>query len=191
MEPTSIGEVIESSTTEFIVQCWELHTSPPFGSFVRADSEPPVFGLVSNVTTRSVEPSRRPTAYQKTAEELMMEQPQIFELLKTEFEALVIGYVDSPAIRQTLPPQPPRIHTFVRPCSIEETRRFTDHWDFLRSILSTSKAPTDELIIAAVRNAFEAHNQEIAYLVQTGKELSHLIRDDYDRLHSIIRRVAQ
>ncbi|MCK5381011.1 MAG: hypothetical protein KAJ81_06035, partial [Candidatus Latescibacteria bacterium] len=111
-------------------------------------------------------------------------------LLKTEFEAQVIGYVDSPAIRQTLPPQPPRIHTFVRPCSTEETKRFTDHWDFLRSIL-TSKAPPDELIIAAVRNAFEAHNHDMAYLVQTGKELSRLIRDDYDRLHSIIRRAAQ
>ena len=190
MEPTPIGEVIESSTSEWTVQCWDLHASPPFGSFVRADSEPPVFGLVSNVTTRSVEPNRRPTAYRKTAEELMMEQPQIFELLKTEFEVLVIGYVDSSAIRQTLPPQPPRIHTFVRPCSTEETKRFTDHWDFLRSIL-TSKAPPDELIIAAVRNAFEAHNHDMAYLVQTGKELSRLIRDDYDRLHSIIRRVAR
>ena len=191
MEASPIGEVIESTTSELTVQCWELHASPPFGSFVRADSEPPVFGLVSNVTTRSVEPNRRPAAYRKTAEELMMEQPQIFELLKTEFEALVIGYVGSPAIRQTLPPQPPRIHTFVRPCSTEETKQFTDHWDFLRSILSASKAPTDELIIAAMRKAFEAHNRDMAYLVKTGKELSRLVRDDYDRLHSIIRRVAQ
>jgi len=191
MEAPYVGEVVESSTVEFIVQCWELHASPPFGSFVIVESTPPIIGIVFNVITRSIEPNRRPVAYGKTEEELMMEQPQIFELLRTEFEALVIGYIDSPAIRQMLPPQPPRIHTFVRPCSMEETRRFTDHWDFLRSILSTSKVPTDELIIAAVRNAFESHNRETAYLVQTGKELSRLIRDDYDRLHSIIRRVAQ
>ncbi|MFH1008142.1 MAG: hypothetical protein V1800_11695 [Candidatus Latescibacterota bacterium] len=185
-----IGEVIESTTAAFVVQCWELHASPPFGSFVRTDSEPAVFGLVSAVTTRSVEPNRRPTAYRKTGEELMREQPQIFELLKTECEALVVGYQDHAAIRQTVPPQPPKIHTFVRPCSVEETKVFTDHWDFLRGIL-TSNAPTDELIIAAVRHAYSAHDHDVAYLVQAGKELSRLIRDDYDRLDSIIRRVAQ
>lgn len=191
MEAPYVGEVVESSTVEFIVQCWELHASPPFGSFVIVESTPPIIGIVFNVITRSIEPNRRPVAYGKTEEELMMEQPQIFELLKTEFEALVLGYSNGLIPRQMLPPHPPRIHSFVRPCSPAETREFTNGWDFLRSILYVSKVPPDELAIAAIRSAYEAHNQEMGYLVRTGKELSRLIRGDYDRLSSIIRRVTQ
>lgn len=191
MEAPYVGEVIESSTVEFTVQCWELHTSPSFGSFVIVDSTPPIIGIVFNVSTRSIEPNRRPMAYGKREEELMMEQPQIFELLKTEFEALVLGYSNGLIPRQMLPPHPPRIHSFVRSCSPSEAREFTNGWDFLRSILYITKVPPDELAIAAIRSAYEAHNQEMGYLVQTGKELSRLVRGDYDRLSSILRRVTQ
>ena len=108
----------------------------------------PVVGIVFNVFTHSIEPNRRPTAYGKTEEELRLEQPQIFELLRTEFQALVIGYLDGDESVQILPPQPARIHSFVYLCSDEQVRAFTRTDDYLRSILNTSKIPTDELVIA-------------------------------------------
>lgn len=185
-----VGEVIESSTTEFVAESCELHGAPSFGRFVRVVSEVPIIGIVFNVFTQSIEPNRRPTAYGKTEEELRLEQPQIFELLRTEFQALVIGYVDDTGPVQTLPPQPARIHSFVYPCDDDEVRAFTRTDDYLRSILNTAKIPTDELVIATMRHTLKAHGRAAPYLVRVGKELSRLLGDDYDRLSSIIRRVA-
>ena len=191
MEPEHIGEIIESGTTEFIAEARELHGSPSFGSLVRVDSEPVIYGVVFNVSTHSIEPNRRPTAYGRSEEELRLEQPQIFELLKTEFHALIVGYRNAVASRQILPPQPPRIHCFVYACEPEEVVEFTSDFDYLRSVLGCTKIASDELVIAAARCAFEARSKDMSYLVQVGKELSRLIRDDYDRLNSLVRRIAQ
>ena len=191
MEDTYIGEVIESSTTEFIAESRALNGAPPFGAFVKVVSDPiTIIGLVFNVFTHSIEPNRRPTAYGKTEEELRLEQPQIFELLKTEFQAIVLGYQDDGGVRQLLPPHPARIHSFVYPCLEPDIQAFTSSSDFLRTILNTSRVPADELLIATIRSAYGAHGHQ-EYLIQTGKELSRLIRDDYDRLSSIIRRISQ
>ena len=187
---THVGEVVESSTTELVAEARQLHGAPSFGQFVRVDSEVPILGIVFNVFTHSIEPNRRPTAYGKTEDELRMEQPQIFELLRTEFQALVIGYIDAAGPVQILPPQPARIHSFVHVCSDDDVRAFTQTDDYLRSILNTSKIPTDELLIAALRQTLRAHGGERSYLVRMGKELSRLLGDDYDRLSSIVRRAA-
>ena len=189
-ERTHVGEVVESSTTELIAQARELHGAPSFGQFVRVEAAMPVVGIVFNVFTHSIEANRRPTAYGKTEAELRLEQPQIFELLRTEFQALVIGYLDGDESVQILPPQPARIHSFMYLCSDEQVRAFTRTDDYLRSILNTSKIPTDELVIAVLRHAVRAHGHAPSYLVQIGKELSRLLSDDYDRLSSIIRRVV-
>jgi len=189
-ERTHVGEVVESSTTELIAQARELHGAPSFGQFIRVAAEMPVVGIVFNVFTHSIEPNRRPTAYGKTEEELRLEQPQIFELLRTEFQALVIGYLDGDEAVQILPPQPARIHSFVYLCPDQQVRAFTRTDDYLRSILNTSKIPTDELVVAVLRHTVRAHAHAPSYLVQMGKELSRLLSDDYDRLSSIIRRVV-
>ena len=186
-----IGEVIESSTSQFLAESRELNGAPPFGSFIKTGSEPNIYGLVFNVSTHSMEPNRRPTAYGKTEYELRMEQPQIFELLKTEFEAVTVGYRNDVGPRQVLPPQPPHIHSFVYPCTEAEVKALTGSGDFLRSILSCARLPADDLIIASVRNAWQARAYEMPYLVALGKDLCRLIRDDYDRLSSIMRRISQ
>lgn len=188
-----IGEIIESSTSQFTSESRELNGAPPFGSFVKTRGALPVYGLVFNVCTHSIEPNRRATAYGLTEQQLREEQPQIFELLKTEFEAVIIGYGDDKGPQQVLPPQPPGIHSFVFPCSESEVKALTNSGDFLRSILcgNGNRLPADDLIIASVRNAWAARAFDMPYLVSIGKDLCRLIRDDYDRLSSIMRRVSQ
>jgi hypothetical protein len=185
-----IAEVVESSTTQLVAECRRLHEAPPFGALVRVPSgDLTVFGLVTNVATRSLEPNRRPTAYGKSEAELQAEHPQIFELLKTEIEALLLGYADGPRQYQLLPPQPPRIHSFVYECDPEEVRAFTTPLDFLRLIFSSGRTNTDELLIAAARTAVAVHPPP--YLVSVGQELARLLKDDYDRLSATLRRIAQ
>ena len=52
-----IGEIVETSTTQFLAQACELGRAPAFGSLVKVLSGPAeVFGLVSRVRTGGLEP---------------------------------------------------------------------------------------------------------------------------------------
>ncbi len=185
-----LGEVIESSTTELVAEARTLHGAPPFGSFVAIASEYNVIGLVSGAMTKSSEPNRRPVAFGKTEQELRVEQPQIFELLRTEFSVLLVGHlVDGESVRY-LPPQPARIHSFVHRCDDRIVQDFTRTDDYLRCILSSGHLPADQLIPAALRTAHKANGSSPEYLVRAGKELARLLHDDYDRLGAILRRVG-
>jgi hypothetical protein len=191
-----IAEVIESSTTEFTAQARELHTAPPFGDFIKVGSSPTVIAMVYDISTGSTDLNRRPIAYGKTEDELRKEQPQIFELLRTELRAKIVGYCNDEcsggaSMRQQLPPQPPRLHHFVYRCTPDEIRAFTSNFDYFRTLAGIGGTLSDELLIAAVRQTCRAHQDTSRQaLVRVGKEMARLLRDDYDRLESILRRVA-
>jgi len=189
------GEVIESSTTTLVAEARHLHEAPNFGAFVRVESDGrDIVGVVHNTRTQSIEPNRRPTAYGKTEAELRREQPQIFELLRTQFEVFVLGYFDGTSMVHLFPPQPARIHSFVFPCTPAHVLAVTEDPQFLRSILETTGLPTDELLLATLRHALDQRARgergSRAYLAQMGSELSRLLRDDYDRLSSLVRRMT-
>ena len=133
-----------------------------------AELPPAVYALVYGATTSSLEPNRRPSALGFADEdEMRNQQPQIFELLRTEFSGLLIAYApgDGKALRRHLPPLPPRIHSRVYPCTADETRVLTEDLSFLRSILLPSGGalagvPSDELAAACLRQARESHPDE-------------------------------
>jgi hypothetical protein len=185
-----IAEVIESSTTEFAAQARDLHGSPPFGTFIKSGTSPTSFAMIYSISTGNSDPNRRPIAYGKTEEQLRKEQPQIFELLRTEIRAKIIGYRDEYGIQQLLPPQPPNLHSFVFTCTAEEVQAFTQRFEYLRTLLGIGGTLSDELLIAAIQQTCRCQAQSSrSCLIRAGKELSRLLRDDYDRLESILRRI--
>jgi hypothetical protein len=158
---------------------------------------PAVYALVYGANTASLEPNRRPSALGFADEdEMRLQQPQIFELLRTEFSGLLIAYSeggDKP-LRRHLPPLPPRIHSRVYPCSSEETRLLTGDLSFLRGLLLPSGGalagvPSDELAAACLRMAREAHADDQAFLLRAGRTLATLLATDYERLQAILRNV--
>ena len=152
---------------------------------------PAIYGVVHSASTVSTESGRRPRAYWKDEEQLTREQPELGGwLLLTDFRAIIVGYGHNGSIRQYLPPQPPKMHTFVYPCTSEEIRLLTSRMDFLRTLADFHNAPADEVVAACVREAAAAYEDDIEFLVRTGKELANLLKDDYDRLRAIMRRVA-
>ena len=55
---------------------------------------------------------RKAVALEKTQDELRREMPQVMELLRTVVRVQVVAHREfGMAIRQMLPPYPPRIHT--------------------------------------------------------------------------------
>lgn len=169
----------------------------PLASSAAPPSDPAIYALVFAASTSSLEPNRRPSALGFADEdELSREQPQIFELLRTEFSGLLVAYSegDGKPLRRHLPPRPPRIHSRVYPCDADEIRALTDDLSFLRVILLPSGGalpgvPADELAAACLRQARDVSFDDRAFLLRAGKTLAALLAEDYDRLQAILRSV--
>ncbi|MBC8163236.1 MAG: hypothetical protein H7Z42_18665 [Roseiflexaceae bacterium] len=199
--PQRIGEIIESTTTRFTAGAYELLAAPPFGALVRAQAREPgaaVYGLVYEIRTGSKEPGGRASVRGRTYtgrelydEEIYAEHPDLAEVLQTEFSAITVGFLTGDQLYQYLPPQPPPVHYSVYPCDEAELLRFTEHSDFFRAVLFSFQVPGDEALAAVVRAAARARapHDDRAYLVRAGREIAALLKDDYDRLQAIVRRI--
>lgn len=184
------GEIIEASTQDFVAQCYELYRLPPLGSLVKS-GDLPIYGLVYHATTASIEPGRRPLARgqdEVSEEAIYRSNPQLSRLLRSEFQALTVGYGAGDDLRHRLPPVPALIHGFVYLCPPEEVREFSRSFDFL-SILLQSHLPLDagEFAIACLRQMGDVQEDPHAFLVSAGKELALLLRGNFNQLKAILR----
>ncbi|MBD2091957.1 hypothetical protein H6F67_19100 [Microcoleus sp. FACHB-1515] len=201
-----IGEVIETSTTEFLAQCLEpedlsFAVMPPFGSWVKAIDEESgnlVYAVVYHATTSPIDSVHRARALGMSMAELREQQPQIFAMLRTEFRAAIVGFQTQSrnngssiagTTYQYLPPRPPQIHQAVYYCEVEEVIHFSEKLDFLRTLLQVSQAPVDGLTAAAIREIYQLRKGDRAWLVQAGRMLSLLLKDDFDRLQVILSQI--
>lgn len=206
--PDHFAEVIETATVEFLAQCLEPNdlsfpVMPPFGSWVKAIDEETghqIYGVVYYATTSPIDSVHRARALGLSLQELREQQPQIFAMLKTEFRAAIVGFRSSPvrpsnrdrrrdAVYQHLPPRPPQVHQAVLRCSTDEVIQFSEQFDFLRTLLEVSGAPTDSLVAATIREIYQLRRADRDWLVQAGRSLSTLLKDDYDRLRVILQQI--
>ena len=197
MDTQRVGEVIEASTTEFVAQCYELYQSPPLGSLVKTRDLPvDLYGIVYNATTTSLELGRRPIARGKdetSEEEIYRSSPQLLELLRSEFSALVVGHRQSDKLHHYLPPEPARIHGFVYLCSPEEVKQFSQSFGFL-NILINARLPVsvEELVAACLRQISQVYEEDRHdFLVAAGKELAVLLSGEFGKLKAILGRIRE
>jgi len=198
-QPSHIAEVIETSTAEYLAQCLEPDSlsfaqMPPFGSWVKAfdeDSGSCILGTVYHATTSPLDSVHRATALGLSLAELREQQPQIFAMLKTEFRVAIVGFqpADGDYFYQHLPPRPPQVHQAVYYCPPEDVMTFTEQLDFLRTLMDVRSAPVDGLIAAVIRNVYQLRQLDREWLVQAGRILNVLLKDDYDRLRIILSQI--
>ncbi len=198
VRPTDhIGEVIEASTTGFLAQCFEpdeltFPSMPALGSWVKSWDEETgnqIYGVVTYAAIAPIDPVHRARALGLTAQELRDQQPQIFAMLKTDFQVAIVGFDTGDRLYQYLPPRPPQIHQAVFRCRETEIQHFCQEVEFLRTILQVTAIPVDELVAAVIRHGYQALQRDRSWLVQVGRQLSLLLKDDYDRLSAIIRKL--
>jgi len=200
-QPDHIAEVVVTSSTEFTAQCLEPENLsfpivPAFGSWVRSLSdgddqtdETMVYGIVCHTCTMPIDSVHRATALGMSLQELREQQPQIFAMLKTETRVAIAGFRQNHKIYQHLPDRPPQIHQAVYACSQAEILEFTEELHFLRTLTQASSTPVDELIGAVLRGVYQVRKCDRAWLVQAGRHLSILLKEDYDRLGAILSQV--
>ncbi|MGF1539739.1 MAG: HAS-barrel domain-containing protein [Pleurocapsa sp.] len=204
--PNHIGEVIETATNQYMAQCLEpedlkFPRMPPFGSWVKSfdeESGNKILAVVTYVTTTPIDSVHRARALGLSLAELREQQPQIFAMLKTEFKAAIVGF-EMPnnnngsnslgKVYQYLPPRPPQIHQAVYNCEATEIVHFTENLDFLRTLLQVKDIPVESLVAAAVRDVYRLRKANRDWLVQVGRTLSVLLKDDYDRLRYILSQI--
>ena len=90
------GEVIAASTGEFTAECYRNVDPPPLGSLVTTrDGEIEIFGVVFHAAVTGLDRSRPVAALGEDADteaELRARHPELAELLRAEFSAIVVGY---------------------------------------------------------------------------------------------------
>ncbi|MEJ2047492.1 MAG: hypothetical protein P8X92_05535 [Dehalococcoidia bacterium] len=193
-QDSRIGEVVVSSTGGFTAQCYELYSFPPLGSLVKCrEAEHEIYAITSNASTSSLESGRHPIARgmaEESEEGVFKTNPQLSQLLKSEFEAVIAGYGLSGSIRYQLPPKPARIHSFVYRCSSEEINRFSGSFEFLSLICASySQVPVEELISACIRQMAEASHEPQEFMLKAGKNLASLFGSDFQKLKTILTRL--
>jgi hypothetical protein len=195
-EPRFIGEIVESATTEFLAQAIELDSAPPFGAFVEVvDEGLSVYGVVAHVQTAGIDPGSRAIMRghgDVRDERIYQENPDLPLVLRTTFRALVVGFGEGTRVYQFLPPRPPRLHYSVLTSPPRTIRAFTEMGlDYLQALLNNnaSDVAVDELLAANLRyTAAHFSGDGSEFLQQAGRELAQLLRADYARLTSILRR---
>ena len=196
--PQHLAEVVATSTTEFLAQCLEpkdldFPLMPAFGSWVKSqqdeNSDIISYGVVYHATTAPIDSVHRAVALGLSLKELREQQPQIFAMLRSEIKVVLVGFGSVGNIYQHLPAQPPQIHQAVYACEAEEIENFTNELNFLRTLVQMTNAPVDELIAAVLRNVYQVRKCDRNWLVQAGRKLSLLLKDDYDRLGAILAQV--
>lgn len=206
--PNHIAEVIETASTGFLAQCLEpeelsFPVMPPFGSWVKAydeESGNKVVGVVTYATTTPIDSVHRARALGLTLAQLREQQPQIFAMLKTEFRAAIVGFETSSRssngnsaqmgeVYQYLPPRPPQIHQAVYQCEPSEVVHFSEQLEFLRILLQVKESPPEALAAASIRDIYQLRKADRQWLVKVGRQLSILLKDDYDRLRYILSQI--
>ncbi len=152
-----------------------------------------LYGIVYNANTSSLDPGRRPIARGKdetSEEEIYRSSPQLMKLLRSEFNAVVVGHRQGDKLFQYLPPKPARIHGFVYQCSPEEVKEFSRSFDFLNLLINAHLTiSTDELIAATLRQMSQALKDPHNFLVAAGKELAVLLGGQLNQLKAILGRI--
>lgn len=185
------AEITEGSLSEWTGQCWKWNHLPQFGSLVVTTHGPlHIFGIVSSIKTGSMDPVRVPTAYQKTEEELLRDQPQIFEFLQTTFTCITVGYQEDGKILYHLPERPPKIHAFIENASNEQCQQFfaSDQFLYLLFNLSTQGVNLDELLLALLKNLHTKKILNKTTFYDFIETFSMLYKHDYQKLKIFLKR---
>ena len=184
------AEIVGSNLQFFSAQCWQWDNFPKFGSLVQAQSDKRI--IIGCVT---IDPMRSPFPYQKTEAELMAEQPQIFEFLRTIFNVQIVGYIDESQnkINYHLAPTPCKIHSFVKECSSELFALFFQEPLYVHILFAAlnQSCNLDELLLAILNNLATKKLLTQAMLDEFCQTFSLLTGNDYRRLKLFLRRIEQ
>ncbi len=189
------AEIILADTLHVEAECLRIYAAPPFGSFVRVESEGlELYGVVYQIATGCIDSNRKTQALGLAPEEIPHRMPHLELVLRTTFSARVIGFRADGAFHVGLPAQPARIHCPAFPAGDAEVRGLTRSPLFLRPLATATELPVEEVVAATVRAATRAWRgtpDAETCAACWYRYLARLFRNDYDRFEAVMQRVGQ
>lgn len=194
-----IGEIVETTSTAFVAESFELNSPPPLGSVVTVHlpagsagkaTEAAIYAVVTYGQTAGLDPSRR--AIRRSTDTVFDEavydhNPELDHVLRTEFGAALVGFFSDGQVRQHLPSQPPPLHFSVQSVSQEDLRRFTDSLDYFRLLLTVAGPVLPTQVLAAnVREVYRQRGQDRIWLDAAAREIATLLKDDHQALLTVL-----
>tara|TARA_B110000263_G_C15289296_1_gene502425 strand:- start:303 stop:908 length:606 start_codon:yes stop_codon:yes gene_type:complete len=190
-----IAEIIESSTKSFVAQCYELYQAPKLGTFVQTQDDPSIVGVVYNVFTEPLDPSRRPIArgpFQNTQEKLYEDNPHLSLLFRTEVEVFILGYIDnSKKYKYESPLLPAKIHMGVSLLTKEEIVSFTENINFLELLIEGINTISEEIFSITIRTIASYHQDPEQFIFDSGKQLAGSFSHDQQKLILLLRKLGR
>ena len=188
-----VGEVIAADSITFTVQCYELYGSPPLGSFIRA-GHPGIYGVVNNVRTEPLDPSRPVLARgrdHETEDEVLLENPHLSRLLTSRFDAVTIGSAGPSGFASWLPPLPPRVHAFVYDCGEEEYAMFAADPGFLARLARAECPASDDVVRSCLLAMVGGRPDGPDVALRAGRALAAQLAGDVARINAILSGVGK
>jgi hypothetical protein len=189
--PVRIGEIVETETSRFVAESFELHRPPALGQLVYAvgDGGTRLYAVVCYGTTASPDPGRR--AVRRSSGEVFdqavyEEHPQLELMLRTEFTARLVGFADGDVVRHYLPPQPPPLHYSVYTCTADQVARFTGRLTYLRLLLDIPEIAPEQLMAAHIREVYRCRGEDKEWLSGAAREVAGLLKSEYERLMTVL-----
>lgn len=187
-----IGEIIETTTLDFLAESLELHQPPPLGELVKVNlgGQSYCYGVVCFGTTASPDSGRRAVRRSDGTvvdEGVYRQHPQLERLLQTVFRVLLVGWRDGEMVRQSLPPSPPPLHHAVHRCDAREVHRLTENLAYFRLILGARcETPSEQVLAAHIRCALASRGDDAEWLERAARESAMLLKSDHDRLMALL-----
>jgi hypothetical protein len=193
-----IGEIVETASTGFVAESFELNRPPALGRLVVVRVQPgsegegttDLYAVVTYGRTAGLDPSRR--AVRRSTEDvydaaIYQENPELAHILRTEFGAALVGYAQQGRILQHLPPLPPPLHYSVESPLSAEVSRFTDSLRYLRTLRDLqAEVPALQVLASHLRQVCAERGQDQAWLSAAAREVAALLKDEYDSLLTVL-----
>jgi hypothetical protein len=192
-----IGEVIATSSVSLTAVSFILHQPPALGSLVKVEvqeAQRTLYAVVSFGTTTGLDPGRR--VLRRSTDEvrdagIFAQHPQLEKVLRTEFQALLVGYrTEDGPLHQNVPPQPPPLHYTVSHCAPEEVRAMSEKRGYFRLLLASGgELAPEQLLAAHIRETYATRGDDRLWLDGAASDAAALLRADYDRLLGLLQAI--
>lgn len=186
-----IGEIVETMSTGFVAESFELNQPPALGSLILVQSGSiHLYAVVTYGRTAGLDPSRhavRQGTDMVSDAAIYREHPELGHTLRTEFGAALVGLAVDRVIWQHLPAQPPPLHYSVQTAPADEVRRFTDQLQYLRLLLQTrGEVPSLQVLAANLREVFQQRGADHDWLDRAAREVATLLKGDHEALLTVL-----
>ena len=187
-----IGEIIEVSSRSAIAQSYELYGCPPIGSVVKCgDDKEDIYGVITNIETRSIDPGRRPNPKGPgfaEVNELYKSNPEITHLMKTEFNIVFLGYKNNENTTEiSIPPTPPRIFSFISTLPEDEMINIFSDEGLVKFIVNSNMELKDDVIIMIISKYLNSKKNKTEEIGSFTSQLVGALPDQITRITNIIQ----